>query len=186
MIEISDDILKAIREKVQSPRVREHARDVLVKLVGVDTTPRSDPRATAENEAHVLNLIREEIKHLLGNGAEMQFLPIDPKITESPHYTQPHYTKTPERPEGLSVEETYRDRGNLLVTLSGAGGEGLTLAMNSHVDTVAPHFPPRVEGDLVYGRGSADAKGQVVALLTQMRILKEVMDEFGVSLNNDL
>ena len=72
------------------------------------------------------------------------------------------------------------------MTIPGKGGEGLRLAMNSHVDTVAPHFPPRVEGDLIYGRGTADAKGQVLAMLAQMRILRELMDEFGISLNNDL
>ncbi|MEW6360106.1 MAG: M20/M25/M40 family metallo-hydrolase [Planctomycetota bacterium] len=186
MIQITQKMLAAIQKKAQSAELRKHAENLLVKLVGVDTTPRSDPRVTAGNEARVFNMIREEIKTILGEKADMQFLPIDPKITRSPHYTPPHYTKTPERPDGLTVEETYRNRGNLLVAIPGRGGDGLKLAMNSHVDTVAPHFPPRVEGDLVYGRGTADAKGQVVAMLMQMKILKEVMEEFGISLNKDI
>lgn len=186
MIEITESVLKAIREKAKSPDRKKHAQRLLVDLLGVDNSPRSDPKLLAGNEARLLNMVRAEVQDILGKSARVEFLPIDTRITQSPHYTPPHYTKTADRPEGLSVEETYRNRGNLLVTIPGKGGEGLRLAINSHVDTVAPFVPPRVEGDLVYGRGSADAKGQVVAMLTQMRILKEVMDEHKLQLNRDL
>ena len=48
-------------------------------------------------------------------------------------------------------------------------GEGeTTIVFNGHVDVVSgkPHqFIPRVEGDRLYGRGAADMKGGVVAMM---------------------
>lgn len=34
----------------------------------------------------------------------------------------------------------------------------------THMDTVPPYISPRFEGDMVYGRGTCDAKGQIIAL----------------------
>lgn len=36
---------------------------------------------------------------------------------------------------------------------------------STHLDTVPPYLPPRWEGDVLWGRGACDAKGQVVAQL---------------------
>lgn len=51
----------------------------------------------------------------------------------------------------------------------------------THVDTVAPYIPPTFEGDLVCGRGSCDAKGQIFTLLLTVRRLLELgFSNFGV------
>ncbi|WP_306590736.1 M20 family metallopeptidase [Geothrix sp. 21YS21S-4] len=42
---------------------------------------------------------------------------------------------------------------------------------STHLDTVPPHLPLRVEGDALYGRGACDAKGQIVAQLGAIRTL---------------
>jgi acetylornithine deacetylase len=52
---------------------------------------------------------------------------------------------------------------------------GPRIALCAHLDTVPiPHDgPARIEGDRIYGRGSADMKGACVAALEAARVLKE-------------
>jgi len=40
------------------------------------------------------------------------------------------------------------------------------VTLSTHLDTVPPHMPPRLEGDRLYGRGSCDAKGIAAAMLS--------------------
>lgn len=42
---------------------------------------------------------------------------------------------------------------------------------STHLDTVPPYLPPRLEGGVFYGRGACDAKGQVVAQLAAVKTL---------------
>lgn len=44
---------------------------------------------------------------------------------------------------------------------------------STHLDTVPPYVAPRVEGDRVWGRGTCDAKGQILAQLEAIRSLRE-------------
>ena len=53
----------------------------------------------------------------------------------------------------------------------------------SHMDTVPPYIPPRVEGDMIYGRGACDAKGQIDAMWQACRRLEaEGLSGFGLLL----
>ncbi|NHN47657.1 M20 family metallopeptidase [Halostella sp. JP-L12] len=78
------------------------------------------------------------------------------------------------------VEATVDDAGN---TVAARGTGGPHVLLNTHVDTVPPHVPyergtarsaaeetsgetPRVDGDVIRGRGSCDAKGPLAALLS--------------------
>ncbi len=45
------------------------------------------------------------------------------------------------------------------------------LLFSTHLDTVPPFLPPRLEADAVHGRGTCDAKGQVLAQLAAIRRL---------------
>lgn len=48
------------------------------------------------------------------------------------------------------------------------------LLFSTHLDTVPPYLPPRWEGDTLFGRGSCDAKGQIVAqLMAIQRLLRQ-------------
>jgi len=46
------------------------------------------------------------------------------------------------------------------------------LLFSTHLDTVPPFLPPRRQGDVIQGRGTCDAKGQIAA---QMGAIKELL-----------
>lgn len=53
------------------------------------------------------------------------------------------------------------------------GDHPTQVAFSTHIDTVPPYFPPRVEGDVVYGRGACDTKGGLVSMIMAARRLRE-------------
>jgi acetylornithine deacetylase len=46
------------------------------------------------------------------------------------------------------------------------------VVLSTHYDCVPPHFPSRVEGDRLFGRGSCDAKGALVAQIAAAERLR--------------
>lgn len=52
-------------------------------------------------------------------------------------------------------------------------GEAPRVVFCSHMDTVPPYIPPVLEGDVIRGRGSCDAKGQLFAMYTACLELAE-------------
>jgi len=51
---------------------------------------------------------------------------------------------------------------------------------STHLDTVPPYLPPRLEGEVLFGRGTCDAKGQIVAQLAAIKsLLAEGHDGFA-------
>lgn len=47
------------------------------------------------------------------------------------------------------------------------------VVFSTHIDTVPPHIPPRVDGDTVFGRGACDTKGGLVAMIKAAERLKQ-------------
>jgi acetylornithine deacetylase len=98
-------------------------------------------------------------------------------------------------PEGLASDPEYTrtdeskpcgGRANFVVRVPGEGS-GRSLILNSHTDVVPARdwpeaFSPRVEGDLVVGRGASDAKGNVAVIYLVAAALREL----GVRLAGDL
>ena len=60
----------------------------------------------------------------------------------------------------VHVQEVSKGRGNVWASRAGGG-----VTMSTHVDTVPPYIPPRLDGDHLYGRGSCDAKGIAAAMM---------------------
>ncbi len=59
-------------------------------------------------------------------------------------------------------------RDDLLATASDAP----TVTLSTHLDTVPPYIPPRVEGNRLYGRGACDAKGIAAAMIVAAERLR--------------
>lgn len=90
----------------------------------------------------------------------------------------------------VGEQETYSGRPNLVGVRSGRG-EGRSLLLNAHVDTVEggdpglwtrDPFSGEVEGDLLYGRGSCDMKGGLVTYLTAL----DALADLGLELRGDV
>lgn len=60
----------------------------------------------------------------------------------------------------VRLQEVTPGRSNVWATRKGGG-----VTLSTHLDTVPPYVPPRMEGDRLYGRGSSDAKGIAAAMM---------------------
>ena len=83
----------------------------------------------------------------------------------------------------VDVRPVTEGRNNLYVGLGGHG-EGPTLMLNGHLDTIpiGQSWPCRREGDRIYGRGATDMKGGMAAILGTARALQSA----GVKLRGRL
>ena len=61
----------------------------------------------------------------------------------------------------VSLQEVTPGRSNVWASRGGRGG----VTLSTHLDTVPPYVPPRLEGERLFGRGSCDAKGIAAAML---------------------
>ncbi len=73
--------------------------------------------------------------------------------------------------DGYTAERQYveADRWNLLLTTSARP----RVLFSTHVDTVPPFIPPRVEDGVVYARGACDTKGGIVAMAEAGKRLRQ-------------
>ena len=178
-------IVDAILRRTRTEGFTAWLRDTLVALCEIDTTPNADVAAMRDAEAACFDVIERALADCALDGLRTERHAIDPAIADHEHFSLLHFTRTPERPDGLSAEETYAGRSNLLCIAPGTGG-GEGVAVNAHVDVVAPFFPPRVEGNLVFGRGACDDKGSCIAMVAALRLLGEVLAEAGRPLQGNI
>jgi acetylornithine deacetylase len=61
----------------------------------------------------------------------------------------------------VTMQEVTPGRSNVWATRQSAA----LVTLSTHLDTVPPHIPPRVEDGRLYGRGSCDAKGIAAAMV---------------------
>lgn len=82
--------------------------------------------------------------------------------------------------EGIEcwLDEVKDERCNVYAILRGTGN-GKSLMLNGHIDTVPPYDMidaccPHISGDKIYGRGASDMKGSIAAMILSMITLKRL------------
>jgi acetylornithine deacetylase len=68
----------------------------------------------------------------------------------------------------VMVQEVTPGRGNVWASRSGGG-----VTLSTHLDTVPPYVPPRLDGGRLSGRGACEAKGIAAAMLAAADALSE-------------
>tara|TARA_R110000868_G_scaffold411778_1_gene710124 strand:- start:13948 stop:15357 length:1410 start_codon:yes stop_codon:yes gene_type:complete len=105
-----------------------------------------------------------------------------------PYSDLPNYKSL--RNSGLEDVLNYDQRPNIVASFKGSGG-GRSLILNGHIDTVTIEpkhewtrdpFGAEIDGGLLYGRGSSDMKGGLMAGLLAIRYLREA----GVPIRGDV
>ena len=141
-----------------------------------------------KSEDACFRVLERELIALKYSGARLERRPINPEIKSHAHYSLLHFTKTPDRPQGSRPEDVYAGRSNLVYVAPGKTSErhGRSVALNAHIDVVAPYFPPRVKADLVLGRGACDDKGPVVGIIAALRVLSTAMAKTGLAWNRNV
>ncbi len=72
----------------------------------------------------------------------------------------------------VSLQEVEPGRSNVWATRRGGG-----VTLSTHLDTVPPYVPPRLEGRRLYGRGSSDAKGIAAAMMIAAQRLADAGED---------
>jgi acetylornithine deacetylase/succinyl-diaminopimelate desuccinylase-like protein len=160
--------------------------DLLFDLCRIDTTPSSDVDVMRQAESECFDVLERELVPLSFPGAYAERRLINPEISRHPTFTKLHFTRTPERPDGLSPEEAYAGRDNLLYLVPGAEGKNRGVAVNAHLDVIAPFIPPRKEKDALYGRGACDDKGSAAAMVGALKVLADLLRAGGRRLRKNL
>jgi acetylornithine deacetylase/succinyl-diaminopimelate desuccinylase-like protein len=181
-------VVRQILARARGGELQNYIRQLLLELCRVDTTPNSDVKKMRDAEIRCFQILEKELSELNFCGAQLERRPVNPAIQTHPHYSLPHFTKTVEHPQLLSAEETYAGRSNLIYVAPGTNkkSEGQSVALNAHVDVVAPYFPPRAKNGIIFGRGACDDKGPLVAMLAALKILSETLAESGLKLNRNV
>ena len=174
------DILHEIRTLCADAAFREEIVDLLERLCAIDTTPGPDLTRLRANESRVFEVIRAALEALHLTDASIVLKEVSPAIQNYPAFSAPYYALG-------AVEDVYRGRGNLLFELDREPSPaGINTALNAHIDTVPPHIPPSRSGDLLLGRGTADDKGNVAAIIGALQVLAELERRGIVRLQNKL
>src|SRR5206468_2156861 len=141
----SRSVLRDIFSRTRTTQFQKYMKDLLVELCRIDTTPKPDPQRMRSAEDRCFRILERQLKDFSFANVRLERRPINPNIQKHPNYSLLHFTKTKLLPQGLSAEETYAGRSNLLYFLDGEGQHpaGKSVALNAHLDVVAPFIPPR-------------------------------------------
>ncbi|MBT7298311.1 MAG: hypothetical protein HN849_02300, partial [Victivallales bacterium] len=115
-------IIQDILAQVATPETKEYVRNLLLEICAIDTTPYADINRMRDAETAVFDILERELDTVGFTGTRKERRPVNPAIANHPAYSQLHFTKTDGCPEGLSAEEVYAERSNLLFFVPGKDG----------------------------------------------------------------
>lgn len=179
------NIADKVKALCADPAFQDELLSMLTDITAIDTTTNPDVRVMRDREAAVCDRVRAYLDGCLPGTARFEERAISPAMKDHPAYSQLHFTKTEDRPQGLTAEEVYADRYNLLCLLDGeALDTGRDTAVNAHIDVVHPFFPPERKGDDLFGRGVIDDKANVAAICGALKIIGRLVQSGDVALRN--
>jgi acetylornithine deacetylase/succinyl-diaminopimelate desuccinylase-like protein len=179
------DIVAKVQAQCADPDFQDGLISFLMDISRVDTTTNPDVTVMRDRERQVFARLREYLDGCLPAQSRFDEQAISPDIQHHPAFSQLHFTKTLERPNGLPAGEVSADRFNLLHVVDGnAADGGRNTAVNAHIDVVAPYFSPERKGDYLYGRGIIDDKANVAAICGALKIMDGLVREGDVTLHN--
>jgi len=114
-------------------------------------------------------------KALVSRNVQIEQIPLSNALINDPDYCNP------------VTDIKYNGRFNLRLSRPGTGN-GRKLLFNAHTDVVPASegmthaWQPVIEGDIIYGRGACDDKGQIALFYLVMKVL----DEMGLKLKGDI
>jgi acetylornithine deacetylase len=164
MVGLDDGLAKTIRGAVQARR--EDAVSLLQELVRV-------PSVTGEEAG---------VGAVVGRAFSERGLDVD-TWEATREETEPYR-------DHVGEQNSYENRPNIVGTRRGTG-DGRSILLNAHTDTVDPGDPAAwkgdplsgyLEGDLLYGRGSCDMKGGLVTHLVAL----DALSDLGLGLRGDV
>ena len=181
-------MLREIFAQTHSVAFKQYLTALLVELCSINTTPNPDVAKMLNAEDACFRILERELGELKHPDARMERRAINPAIKTHPNYSLLHFTKTSARPQGLSPEEVYARRSNLVYLVPGTNTnpDGQSVAVNAHLDVVAPYFPPSDRHGIVYGRGACDDKGPVVGIIGALKVLSAAMAKLGLCWNRNV
>ena len=168
-----------IKRRAVSDDFQGFITDSLVRLCSIDNTPENSIQGIKDRETAAFRVIQDLVDGLSLPGFFQWYSVNSKRIFKHPSYTPVFYSDNP---------DPYHGRSNLVYHLQPEkkSTRGNSLAFNAHIDTIAPHIPPVVQGSSVFGRGTCDDKGNVIVMIGILKILDELMKEFGVIPGNEL
>ena len=177
--------VERIRQYVSCEDFRSRLLEFLIEICEVDTSPTANLESLRHAEAQVFGSIVTRLQELTSLNGRIVKSPIPFSISSHPSFSNPYYAPALGGEALDVVRGVYQDRYNLLYLMDHqSSGGGTNMALNAHVDLVPPFFPPRLEGEHLFGRGTADDKGNIAVILGTLGVLNELVEQEGLELRN--
>ncbi len=163
-----DSLLQILFSITDSAEFTNELTSLLVDLCNIDTVPSENKQHTIEAEEAVYERIEQALRRNAVAGTFIKH-PISAQIKTHPAYTKPYYQH----------DEDYSGRNNLIHIHHAANDEG-GIALNAHIDTVCPYFPPMKKNGAIIGRGTSDDKGCCVSIIGALILLQKLYEKTGI------